>query len=500
MSSGGSVALGGAEAGLLPARIRRLSNAEYEATAKAVVGTNASGISADFVPDSRQGGYTVNEAQRVDPVFVRQLAEAASKLAADIRAHVTERAPCANPSAEADKCADSFIRSFGASAYRRPLAEDEVAQLLTVFHTALEGGSYEEGVELVARGMLQSAAFLYLTEIGDAPGATVKLTPYELASSLSYLLEGRPPTEDLLGRAVRGELDTPEGRASLFAAGALSDPNKERVVRIVREWLGTDRIAVTAKDSNVYPKYADVKKDLELETETFVKSIVSAPDGGSITQLLSASSAPTAKLLEVYGNGERRGILNQGAFLSVFSHAQETAPVLRGVAVIRRVTCGVLLDPASLEMAIVPPVPDRTKTTRERFEVHSAPGCSGCHDRIDSFGFAFEGFDGMGAPRTLDNDRPVNSKVVIAGTDFDGSYADSNALVSAMAKSQSVRDCFAKQIFHALSASSAPELAASEAEFVAYRNSLAVNPADPSIADTIGAFVRSPSFNLRRAQ
>ena len=42
--------------------------------------------------------------------------------------------------------------------------------------------------------MLQSPHFLYRTELGpetSGPGSTVTLTPYEVASSLSYLLTGQ---------------------------------------------------------------------------------------------------------------------------------------------------------------------------------------------------------------------------------------------------------------------------------------------------------------------
>jgi len=135
---------------LLPARIRRLSDAEYQASVSALVGAAADGIAADFVPDSRQSGFTLNEAQRVDPVFAGQLATAATSLAAELRKHVGDQAPCPNPATDADKCAQAFITKFGLQAYRRPLADDEVAQLMTVFHTALDGGTYDEGIELVA--------------------------------------------------------------------------------------------------------------------------------------------------------------------------------------------------------------------------------------------------------------------------------------------------------------------------------------------------------------
>ena len=48
---------------LLPARIRRLTNAEYDASVQALTSTSAS-PARSFAPDSRQDGYTVNELDR----------------------------------------------------------------------------------------------------------------------------------------------------------------------------------------------------------------------------------------------------------------------------------------------------------------------------------------------------------------------------------------------------------------------------------------------------
>lgn len=514
---------------LLPARIRRLADAEYEASVQTLVPDAEPGISADFIPDSRQSGFTLNEAQRVDPVFAGQLAAAASKLAATLRKHLPPSAVCASPTAGvgADSCADGFIRGFGAQAYRRPLADDEVAQLMIVFHAAMTGGSYDEGIELVTRAMLQSASFLYLTEIGAAPGAIVQLTPYELASSISYLVQGRPPSQALLDKAVAGKLDTPEDRAAtlselkLFEAEAGTTFNAQsRAVRIFKEWLGTDKISETAKDTNIYPDFAGVKAAMEAETTQFLSAAVSsgAQVGGSLTELLGGDwSMVNEPLANAYGVSapdatdatfvrvalpRRLGILNQGAFLSVFAHAHETAPVLRGVAVMRRVACIPVPSPVNLEMAVVPPLPDPSKTTRSRFTTHATPACAGCHNQIDSFGFSFEGFDGMGKARTVDNSQPVDSKVVIAGTDFDGSYADSNDVAKAMSTSAQVRECFARHLFRALAATSAPELVASEDDFVKYAGleKATSTAADANLVGTISAFITNPSFAFRKAQ
>ncbi len=513
-SSGGGVTLppDTSATALLPARIRRLTDAEYQATTAALFGPTAPAVGSDFVPDARQSGFTVNEAQRVDPVLAHQLAEGAESLAADLRQHLAERAPCADPVAGARACAQSFVKSFGEQVYRRPLAEDEVARLIGLFDVGFDGGSYAEGIELTVRAMLQSASFLYLTELGEGAGATVKLTPYELASSMSYLIQGRPPSADLLQQALAGQLDTPEGRATALS-GLFGIDARARVVRVIREWLGTDRITQTAKDSTEYPEFENVKAAMDRETTEFLQVVVQE-EGASLGKLLAADfTAANAPLAKLYGASAatddvfervvpfpaRRGILNQGAFLSVFAHAQETAPVLRGVAVMRRLACIDIPDPVTLNIAVVPPPPDPSKTTRERFGVHAADArCAACHKLIDNFGFAFEGFDGMGKSRTMDKGNPVDTSVSVTGTDFDGSYADSNALATALSQSPQVRECFARHVFRALSGTSAPELAPSEDEFVGYwRGRLKAD--DPSIIDTLAAFVESPAFAYRRA-
>ena len=174
---------------LVPARVRRLSNAEYDATVQALLGTQLA-PGSNFAPDARQAGFTENEAQRIDPVLARQVAAAAENLAAEARPRFSVLAPCATPQAP-ERCAERFITGFGARAYRRPLRLDERAELLEVFREGTQEGGYEDGVQLVISALLQAPSFLYLTELGSASLADVaqagrvQLDDYELASALS---------------------------------------------------------------------------------------------------------------------------------------------------------------------------------------------------------------------------------------------------------------------------------------------------------------------------
>ncbi|HEY2406474.1 MAG TPA: DUF1588 domain-containing protein [Polyangiaceae bacterium] len=524
-------------------RIRRLTIAEYQNSVDSVV-SGVPAVTSGFVPDSRQQGYTVNDAQEVDPVLVKQISTAASTLAAQVKTQLTTYAPCTDPTTQADQCATSFIQSFAKRAYRRPVEDDEVAQLLTLFHAGTNGGTYADGIELVARGVLQAASFLYLTEIGDGTTAiadagaganVIKLTPYEIASELSYLLTASPPDDTLIAAAVNGDLDTGDGRVNaansigttpLLQQGSALD----RVTRIITEWLGTDSLQNTDKDSTKYPNYTALKPAMVQETPDFIWNLVRPPNMGTVGELLGAdwTSVTTPELAAMYsatgnvasppdplGHGSvvnlptRRGILNQGAFLSVYAHASETAPVLRGVALLRRVACITIKSPTELNIQVVPPLPNTHVTNRSRYATHAAdPMCAQCHDAIDSFGFSFELYDGMGEAQTTDNDMnlPIDSTTVLAlktdtGADFDanGSYADSNAVATALSTSPTVRECFARQVFRASSGRSDSGAKASEDAFVTYWKTVA-NASGGNIVNTILAYAENPAFIYRSPQ
>jgi hypothetical protein len=215
--------------------------------------------------------------------------------------------------------------------------------------------------------------------------------------------------------ALSGKLATAEGRKEeawrLLQAGGVA---RDRFVRVVREWLGTDRIEHTAKDVNVYPGFAGLKQAISTESEDFIASVI-ATSSGTVGELLSAEWTVGDDALAAFYGGTmgadervslptRRGILGQAAFLSVYAHAHESAPIQRGVAISRRVACLDIPSPTTLAIDTTPPLPDPTQTTRERFQVHTDdPGCAQCHNIIDPFGYAFEEFDGMGRQRAMDN-------------------------------------------------------------------------------------------------
>ena len=517
IAAGGSAMLppGTDPVSLIPARIRRLTNAEYDASVSALLGTSDAPAER-FAPDARQNGFTVNDAQRVDPVLAKQLVSAAEALAAEARQNFDTLAPC--DGGDPESCAQSFIANFGAEVYRRPLVIEEAEGLLEVYRAGALDATYEDGIELVIRALLQSAGFLYLTELGSGVGSdgTLALTAYELAASLSYLFTESPPSQELITAALNGELDTAEARVA--HAEALSNSGnraRNRFVRIVHEWLALDRIDDTAKDTNIYPEFASLKPAMSDESYDFTARVVlSEMDGqvNSVAALLGADyTVADSTIGEFYGSSgsgpysetiasPRLGLLNQGAFLAVHAHAHESTPVLRGIIIARRVACLEIPSPASLNVEVIPPVPDPSLTTRERFSVHTAdPECAQCHNSIDSFGNAFEQFDGMGKHRDTENGMTVDSSTTInLGLDFDGDYADSNELAAALATSPTVLECFARHAFRAAVGRSGDTMVESENYFAEQWKTLSGDPRG-NLKQVLTTYVASALFTHRRA-
>jgi hypothetical protein len=517
-SAGGGT--GGTNSGLsslMPARIRRLANAEYDASVRALLATTQTPTAgSDFPPDLRQDGFTVNDAQRIDALIIERLAVAADALVVEARENGTlaRLAPCEDGE-DSTSCAERFIRTFGAKVYRRPLLDAEASALLQLYAIGAEDATYEDGVAHVTRGLLQSAGFLYLTELGEGAAVTntlFEMTPHEIAASLSYVLTSGPPDDELREKAESGAIAEPAERAAQARRLLSGDPRaKDTVVRLVREWLGIDRIGESAKDSLVYPDFASEKPRIVAESLDFVRA-VAFESTGNVSELLGATWTVNSGPLGLYqtdGSGPldgtsaingRVGILNQAAFLATYANAHESHPIFRGVAIARRVTCLNLDSPASFNIDVVPPVPDPTKTTRERFSVHPADSiCAGCHDTIDPFGFSFEHFDGMGAYRDRENGAEVDSAVELAvDVEFDGTYADSNELARVLSENQTVRECFARFMYRAAMATGDSAATPGEAEFIEVWNAIPAAK-EGSMVETLVAYAGQSRFATRVA-
>jgi hypothetical protein len=496
-----------AKGALVPTHVRLLNNVEYNNTVAALLGDKTAPANA-FPPPAAQQGFTNNSAQVVGSLLGGALDTAAQALAATAVKSMSTLLPCDPAKAGEDACAASFIASFAARAFRRPLTEDDKNGLMGIYTASrMHGGDFTMGIQNVVYGVLASGSFLYITELGTTTGAgaTSTLTPYEVAAALSYFILASPPDDTLVSAAASNSLSTPdqiEAQARRLLADARSQP---QIQRFVKEWF---EIKPTTKDPGVYPDYAGVAQSSIAETGALIDDVMVKGDG-SLKSLLTANytfvdkplaafygltgSIPATGLAKVSVGSNRLGILTHASFLASHGDQATSSPIKRGVFVRRRVFCQNLPAPPP-GVNTTPPMSTGTKTTRQLFDEHIAkPACSMCHDQIDPIGNGFEHFDGAGKYRATDSNIPVDSTGNITDTlDADAPFDGVPDLANKLAASAEVNSCFGRQVFRFASAQNGP---ATEQQFI---NEMAAAPTN--YKDIVVAFVRTSMFGKRLVQ
>jgi hypothetical protein len=447
---------------LLAPSVRRLSVAELSAAASALVGNDVDWTAA-LPPDARQNDFSRSLSQSVDATTLRQLDAAAHQAAGQLDWRTEGIPACARAAAADDTpCAAAVVAALAGKAFRRAPSPIELKSLRALFAAGAELGSFRDGAELVVRALLGSPAFLYEGSLGTAePTARgLALADEELGSQLAWLVAGRPPDAELVRAAVAGELRD-GGRRRQQALRLLQDPAARSLYRrFVEEWLGLHQLRSLAKSNTVAPDFANEREGMLHETEAAIDDAL-VTSGGSLAQLFAGgySIVPT-ELAQLYGIAPpavgqrvsllqfgRVGLLQHASFLATFAHEDESAPVLRGKAVLERLLCRKLPKPADLGIDLMLPAPDPTATTRQRFARHAASDrCAGCHAALDGIGFTFENFDAVGRSRSEQSGQPIDTTGIVTLDAQDVPLADSVALARALAESQDLSTCAARQL------------------------------------------------------
>jgi hypothetical protein len=394
---------------------------------------------------------------------------------------------CATTMPLAEACFDTFLSSFGRHALRRPLTTDE----MTSFHALNDGmRAPAEVLRMAVTKLLLSPSFLNHVQVdGDPIGNRqdlLKLSPYEIASRLSYHFWQTMPDEALFAAAEDGSLGTDAGYAAAVDR-LVSDPRaKETAWTFWSEWLktggffgfSTNRPAFDAlvKGENVnvmgHDVYADMVQELRDLTELFTWN-----RSGTIGDLLGTDLSVTksADLAHIYGlapwdgtsdyakfpAGTRGGLLTRSAVLVIGE--EQTNPFHRGASVRRSFLCDDLPkpDPATLPPGSLDPPPvNAAQTTRDRFGAKvKSPLCQGCHSQFSNIGFVLEAYDSLGRYRTkekifdtqtgnLEAELPIDLVAAPRILLDDQSTVNGPAeLTQRIVDSHKVEGCFARQYF-----------------------------------------------------
>ena len=444
-----------------PRMLRRLSALEFAATIPDLFGDTTVPVSTVF-NDSSVLGFSIDAGtllvQDLNADQLMSNAEAIAHWAVTTPAVLARVAPCTTTD---DACQTKFITAFGKRAFRAPLGADRVTAYKAIFAGE---ASFSDGAEAVISAMLQSPYFLYRSELGSASGAMFALTPYEVASSLSYLLTGSMPDAALMaaadgwsGTPTTTQLDTQVQRL-------LADPRSSAtVMRFMTGWLGLDRLFSMAKDATIFPLTDALKNDMMSETTSLVLEAFN--NNGAIADLLTADhSFLNQNLAQFYGisagglgtsmtrvayptGGARdRGILAHASVLNGYARPDLSSPTQRGHMVRSRLLCQNVPPPDNKVDTTLNPPSAATPTTRSLYEQHIQKGttCSGCHKLMDPIGFGFENYDGFGRYRTTENGSPIDPSGTIytAGTTgMDVKFANLTELQTYLAGSTDVDNC-----------------------------------------------------------
>ena len=349
----------------------------------------------------------------------------------------------ANARAEA-ACAKQILSGLARRAYRQPVAEVDLQRIMNFYESGRgspsgkENGGFETGIRTALQRILASPQFIFRIERDPAPGPARRIGDYELASRLSFFLWSSIPDDRLLQLAGAGKLSQP---AVLEAEvrRMLSDPRSHALVdNFAGQWLRIRNLSVVSPNSDLFPDFDDnLRQAFRNETEMLFDSIIR--EDRNVLDLMTADyTFVNERLARQYGmagiygsqfrrvpitDPARRGLLGQGSFLAVTSHAERTSPVLRGKWVLENIL-GLPVPPPPPN---VPPLKERAngekpRTMREQMAEHRAdPACASCHKIMDSIGFALENFDAVGAWRSTDADAPVDASGDLAdGTHING--------------------------------------------------------------------------------
>jgi hypothetical protein len=396
-----------------------------------------------FAPGGGQDrSYRVSSFQLLGPFDVKGLSSTPS------RDRILTCNPATDKAKTPEACAKEIFSALSKRAYRRPVTNDDITELMQYYADGAKDGGFESGIRSGITGMLASPFFLYRGErvpAGSKPGDRYAITDLELASKLSFFLWNSIPDDELLDLASKNKLSEPANKPGEQATldkqirRMLADPRSKTLAsNFVFQWLEMTRLDAIVPDNDVFP-YAsgrlDPRQDFRTELTLFADSIFR--EDRSVVDLLRASHTYLNERLalqygitDVKGDEFRRvelkdsarwGLLGKGAFLMAAAYPNRTSPVLRGKAILMYLE-GV---PPANPPPNVPTLNDKdigtTKalTVRQLMAQHRAsPTCSACHAVMDPLGFALENFDATGMWR--DKDRFAGTVIDSAGELADG--------------------------------------------------------------------------------
>jgi mono/diheme cytochrome c family protein len=328
---------------------------------------------------------------------------------------------------------DDVLAHFIERSFRRPARPEEVAMYRAMVDDEIAIGTpKQEAIVLALQAILVSPNFLFLVE-ESRPDR--RLSDYELATRLSYFLWSSMPDAELFRLAGEGKLNDPAVLKTQVTR-MLNDPKAEALVdNFAVQWLGIRRVNDLTPDAKTFGNWDnDLRRAIQEEPEQFFRHVM-RENLSVLTFLDSDFTFVNERLAKHYGisgvkglefrkvdlkpEDQRGGILTQAVVLAVGAQPTRTSPVNRGKFVVdklfNRPPPNPPADVPKLEESAITSAP---QSLRQQLAQHSRQAqCAGCHQKIDYWGLALEGYDGIGGRRKVASedetaDLPDGRKVV----------------------------------------------------------------------------------------
>lgn len=318
-------------------------------------------------------------------------------------------------------CARQILSSIAKRAYRRPVNDEDLASLMSLYEAGRQSGGFEKGVQNALRLVLANPKFLFRSEPdpkGAAPGTVYRLGDLELASRLSFFLWSSLPDDELINVAAQGRLKN-AAVLEQQVKRMLQDSKADAMVsNFAGQWLLLRNLQSQTRDPNVFPNFDDnLRQAFRKETELLFANVMR--QDRPVMELVTADyTFVNERLAKHYGipgiygthyrrvqipDPNRRGILGHGSFLTVTSESNRTSPVKRGKYILETI----LGTPPPAPPPNVPALQENDEsgknatTLRARLALHrEAATCATCHSVMDPLGLALENFDAVGRWRT----------------------------------------------------------------------------------------------------
>jgi Protein of unknown function (DUF1592)/Protein of unknown function (DUF1588)/Protein of unknown function (DUF1595)/Protein of unknown function (DUF1587)/Protein of unknown function (DUF1585) len=486
--TGGAVTYpaGGPAPAALP--IRRLTNTEYTA-ATADLFPGFSIPPPTFVNDTKTLNFlNISSSQNATQVRMEQYQGAAEMITlgdgqtpqvwTGVVADPTALTGCDVTAKSELVCAQPYLYDLGKRAYRRPLTDAEKTALWGLFSNTT-AGDYKTRLSMAIEGILISPNFLFRPELGDSSQTVASgilgLTPYEIATRLSFFINGSTPDATLMASADSGKLLQPDEVMTQLTRLMAMPRSQTNLVRMHELWLGIDTISALTKDPVAFPKFNSLLAvEMGQETRGFIQNVMFTQNGTFNDLLQSTYTYGNTDIASFYGvnppagitatswgridlpPAQRMGLLTQPSLLATLAKdGTGNAPqdmgtaIRRGKFVLQQLLCRPVPEPSSAIVAMFQPL-DLTKTARDQAKGHEFNAvCAACHTAIDPLGLPFEHYDMIGSWR--DTDRGMAIDVSGQITDADGTNAVTfngvPELAKLVAQRSETRACYLQEWF-----------------------------------------------------